>query len=291
VGTDSAGDPPTIADRGRRDASPTTGYRFLDDGGPVLAFAHRGGARHPDLIGLENTRAAFAHAVALGYTYLETDVHVTRDGVLVAFHDALLERVTDGIGTLEELDAADLAVLRVAGREPVPILVELLTSFPGARFNIDLKSDAAVASLAALVADRGLHDRVLVGSFSGRRLRRFRRLTGHRVATSASPGEVAAYAVLPGRLAARVVRRPSVLQVPHRRGPLVVASAALVRRAHRGGLHVHVWTVDDADQMRTLLDRGVDGLMTDRTDILARVLAERGLWPAQPGTADERSDR
>jgi glycerophosphoryl diester phosphodiesterase len=269
----------------------TTGYPFLDDHGPVLAFAHRGGARHPDLVGVENTRAAFAHAVALGYTYLETDVHVTRDGVLVAFHDALLERVTDGTGTLEDLDAADLARVRVGGLEPVPTLADLVTSFPAARFNIDLKSDAAVAPLAALIAEHGLHERMLVGSFSGRRLRRFRRLTGHRVATSASPGEVAAYVVLPGRFAARVVRRPAALQVPHRRGPLVVASAGLVRRAHAAGLHVHVWTVDDADEMRALLDRGVDGLMTDRTDILATVLAERGLRPGQPGTAEERRDR
>lgn len=269
----------------------TIGYPFLDDGGPVLAFAHRGGAAHPDLVGRENTSAAFAHAVDLGYTYLETDVHVTRDGILVAFHDALLERVTDGAGTLEELDAADLARVRVGGREPVPTLAELVTTFPAARFNIDLKSDAAVAPLATFVHEHDLHDRVLVGSFSGRRLRRFRRLTGHRVATSASPGEVAAYVMLPGRLAARVVRRPSALQVPDRRGPWVVASAGLVRRAHVAGLHVHVWTVDDADEMRALLDRGVDGLMTDRTDILREVLRARGLWRGQqPGTVEERSE-
>lgn len=269
----------------------STGFPFLDDGGPVLAFAHRGGAAHPDLVGLENTHAAFAHAVALGYTYLETDVHVTRDGVLVAFHDALLERVTDGAGSLEEIDAADLARLRVGGLEPVPTLEDLVTSFPTARFNIDLKSDAAVAPLAAFLTEHGLRDRVLAGSFSGRRLRRFRRLTGHRVATSASPGEVAAYVVLPGCLAARLVRGPAALQVPHRRGPLVVASRAVVRRAHAAGLAVHVWTVDDPDEMEALLDRGVDGLMTDRTDILARVLRARGLWPTpQPGAADEWSD-
>jgi glycerophosphoryl diester phosphodiesterase len=269
----------------------TTGYPFLDDGGPVLAFAHRGGAAHPDVSGLENTRAAFAHAVALGYTYLETDVHVTRDGVLVAFHDALLERVTDGVGSLEDLDADDLGRIRVGAVEPVPTLAELVTSFPTASFNVDLKSDSAVAPLAAFVAERGLHDRMLVGSFSGRRLRRFRRLTGHRVATSASPGEVAAYVVLPGRLAGRVVRRPSALQVPYRLGPLVVASSRLVRRAHAARRHVHVWTVDDPAAMRLLLDRGVDGVMTDRIDILREVLRGRGLWPEpQPGTPEERSE-
>jgi glycerophosphoryl diester phosphodiesterase len=256
-----------------------TGFPFLDDGGPVLAFAHRGGARHPELAGLENTLAAFAHAVALGYRYLETDVHVTRDAVLVAFHDAWLERVTDGAGSLATIDTEALGVLRVGSREPVPTLLDLVRTFPRARFNIDLKAEGAVAPLAALIHEHGLHDRVLVGSFSGRRLRRFRRLAGRRVATSASPGEVVAYAVLPGRLA-RVVTRgaPAALQVPHRRGPLVVASRRLVRRAHAAGLHLHVWTVDDPREMRLLLDRGVDGLMTDRTDILKDVLYSRGTW-------------
>jgi glycerophosphoryl diester phosphodiesterase len=256
-----------------------TGFPFLDGGGPVLAFAHRGGARHPELAGLENTSAAFAQAVAMGYTYLETDVHVTRDGVLVAFHDAALERVTDGSGRIEKLDAADLAEVRIKGREPVPTLASLVASFPGQRLNIDLKSDAAAAPLAAFVHEHALHDRILVGSFSGRRLRRFRRLAGPRVATSASPGEVAAYVALPASLARWVTRgAPAALQVPHRRGRLVVSSARLVRRAHAAGLHVHVWTVDDPEEMEALLDRGVDGLMTDRTDILRDVLRRRGQW-------------
>jgi glycerophosphoryl diester phosphodiesterase len=274
-----------------------TGFPFLDDGAPVLAFAHRGGARHPELPpGLENTHAAFARAVAAGYTYLETDVHVTRDGVLVAFHDSALSRVTDGSGSIEELDSAALAEIRVRGREPVPTLASLVTAFPEQRLNIDLKSDAAVAPLARFVDEHALHDRVLVASFSGRRIRRFRRLAGPRVPTAASPGELAAYVALPAAPARRLTRAaPAALQVPHRRGPLVVATRRLVRRAHAAGLHVHVWTVDDADDMEALLDRGVDGLMTDRTDILRDVLRRRGVWQTrgeQPdhGPDQERSD-
>jgi glycerophosphoryl diester phosphodiesterase len=263
-----------------------TGFPFLEDGGPVLAFAHRGGATHPDLIGLENTRAAFAQAVALGYRYLETDVHVTRDGVLVAFHDVLLDRVSDGAGRLEELDSTRLSRIRVAGREPVPTLLELVEAFPDARFNVDVKTADAVAPLAAFVTRHGLQDRVLVGSFSHRRLHRFRRLAGPRVPTSASPAEVAAYLLLPGRLARRLAPRVAALQIPHHLGRLTLASARVVRRAHEAGLRVHVWTVDDPDEMRVLLDRGVDGLMTDRTDILRDVLRERGLWPGPP-RADE----
>jgi glycerophosphoryl diester phosphodiesterase len=259
--------------------TPRTGFPFLDEGGPVLAFAHRGGARHPELAGLENTRAAFAHAVALGYRYLETDVHVTRDGVLVAFHDTLLDRVSDGSGGLADVDAAGLARVRVAGREPVPTLADLVEAFPDARFNIDLKSAGAVPALADFVARRDLTDRVLVGSFSPRRMRRFRRLAGRRVPTSAHPVEVAAFVLLPGWLARRLTRgRVAALQIPHRHGPLTIAGSRVVRRAHAAGIPVHVWTVDDPDEMRLLLDRGVDGLMTDRTDVLRSVLTERGLW-------------
>jgi glycerophosphoryl diester phosphodiesterase len=255
-----------------------TGFPFLDEGGPVLAFAHRGGARHPDLLGRENTMAAFTHATSLGYRYLETDVHLTSDGVLVAFHDALLDRVSDGVGSIADLDTRALARVRVAGEE-VPTLAAVVDAFPDARFNLDLKADAAVEPLAAFVLERGLQDRVLVGSFSWRRLHRFRTLVGQRVPTSAAPAEVAAYAVLPGRLAHRLAPRVAALQVPHRLGRLPVTTAGLVRRAHAAGVRVHVWTVDDPDEMRALLDLGVDGLMTDRTDLLAAVLRERGPWP------------
>lgn len=263
---------------------PRTGRRYLDDDGPVLAFAHRGGAYHPDLEGLENTAEAFRHAVALGYRYLETDVHATADDVLLAFHDAVLDRVTDRAGPIAELTAAEVAQALVGGRERVPTLRSLLEEHPDARFNIDLKADAAVPLLAELVITEGWADRVLVGSFSPRRLARFRRLTGGRVATSAHPGEVVAFRLLPsGRLARLVTRgRVAALQVPHHRGRLRIVTPGLVRRAHAARAHVHVWTVDDPAEMELLLDRGVDGLMTDRTDILKDVLVRRGAW--RPGT-------
>ncbi len=251
---------------------------YLDDGGPVLAFAHRGGAYHPELEGLENTRAAFAHAVALGYRYLETDVHVTCDGVLLAFHDAVLERVSDRTGPVAQATWEEVRQALVHDRERIPRMAELLEAFPTARFNIDLKADAAVGPLARLLAETGSEDRVMVGSFSARRLRAFRRLAP-RVATSAHPWEVVAFRLLPSaRLARRLAPRCRALQVPHARGPLRIVTPGLVRRAHAAGVHVHVWTVDDPDEMAQLLDRGVDGLMTDRTDILRDVLRERGLW-------------
>jgi glycerophosphoryl diester phosphodiesterase len=263
---------------------------YLDSPRP-LAFAHRGGAYHPEIEGLENTMAAFRHAVDLGYTYLETDVHVTSDGVLLAFHDTVLDRVTDRTGSIADSTWAEVQVALIGGSEPVPTLAQLFDAFPDARFNIDLKSEGAVEALAAFVEERRAWDRVLVGSFSTRRMGTFRQRTGGRVATSAHPLEVVAFLLSPSARLARLLTRgrPVALQVPHRRGRIVVASRGLVRRAHAAGVQVHVWTIDDPIEMNTLLDRGVDGIMTDRTDILRDVLRARGQWNG-PAGADVEGD-
>lgn len=262
---------------------PRTGFAYLDAGldqpGAVLAFAHRGGAFHPGLEGLENTLTAFQHAVDLGYLYLETDVHATRDGVLLAFHDAVLDRVTGSTGTIAELGYADLAEVAVAEREQIPTLVSLLERFPHTRFNIDLKSEAAVRPLAELIRRTASHDRVLVGSFDDRRMRQFRAHMDRPVATACGPAAVVAARFAP-RLATTALGRTrgDAYQVPHRRGRLRVVNEAFVARAHSLGRPVHVWTVDDPAEMHQLLDLGVDGLITDRTDLLREVLLERGQW-------------
>lgn len=266
---------------------PATGFAYLD--GPhgehrtrPLAFAHRGGAEHPDLRGLENTMRAFEHAVELGYDYLETDVQVTADGELVAFHDTMLDRVTGTAGAIRDLSAAEVAALRVGEGGRVPLLRELVERFPTARFNIDLKCDRSPAALAAFVAEHDLWDRVLVGSFARRRIAEFRRLTQRRVPTAAHRGEIVAFLLLPARLARRATPgRPAALQVPVRR-VLPIVTPRLLRRSRAAGLHVHVWTVDEPAEMRRLLDLGVDGLMTDRTDLLRAVLEERDAWRGSP---------
>jgi len=255
--------------------------------GKVLAFAHRGGAYHPEIEGLENTLAAFRHAAALGYDYLETDVHLTADGVLLAFHDEVLDRVTDRRGAVRELTLAEVRRARIGGREHVPTLVELLDAFPAARFNIDLKADGAVDALARLVRERQLWDRLLVASFSRRRIRRFRALTEGRVPTAADPWQIVAFRLSPRVRLARLLAGDGfeALQIPHRRHGLTVASPGMIRRAHAAGLQVHVWTIDDPAEMTALLDRGVDGIFTDRTDVLKDVLVERGQWWSAQGGA------
>lgn len=266
-------------------ATPSTGYPYLDEPGGVIAMAHRGGARHPELQlpehqTLENTLHAFRHAVDLGYRYLETDVHATSDGQLVAFHDDVLDRVTDSTGALAVLTADEIAKAVIGDGHQVPLMADLLEEFPDCRFNIDLKAPGAVAVLADLLERTGAHDRVLVGSFSLSRLREFRRLTGFKVATSAAPAEVVTFLTSPLPRLARLVTRGRVaaLQVPTRRAGVRIVTAQLVRKAHQAGAHVHVWTIDEPDEMRELLDMGVDGLITDRTDVLKDVLVSRGQW-------------
>lgn len=265
--------------------TPTTGRAYLDavleQPGSVLAFAHRGGTDHEGYGGLENTLVAFERAVALGYHYLETDVHVTADGVLLAFHDDVLDRVTDRVGRIDSLRYADVRGALIGGRAEIPRLADLFDAVPGVRFNIDLKSAGAVRALADFIAVREAHDRVLIGSFDRARMREFRRVTAGRVATSATPSEVATFLAVPNAAVARRVAGDfDALQVPHRHGRLRVTTRSLVRRAHAAGLHVHVWTIDEPEEMRLLLDLGVDGLVTDRIDVLKDVLVERGQWGA-----------
>jgi glycerophosphoryl diester phosphodiesterase len=266
--------------------TPRTGYPYLDaprDRGAVLAIAHRGGALHPECVGFENTLRAFRSAAGLGYRYLETDVHATGDGQLLAFHDDRLDRVTDHVGLVLDHEYDALAAALVGSSEPIPRLADLLEELPEARFNIDLKAPGAVEPMVELVRRMGVQDRVCVGSFSERVLRRFRSLLGpeaSRVATSAGVVAAGALAFLPfGHRVARVLRDPGpVLQVPQVHRGVRVVDRALVRRAHADGRHVHVWTVDEPDEMEQLIELGVDGLITDRTDVLKDVLVARGLW-------------
>ena len=185
-----------------------TGYAYLDavldQPGSVIAMAHRGGALHPDIPGAENTLHAFRHAVDLGYHYLETDVHATSDGVLLAFHDAALDRVTDHVGLLADHTAEQVALARIAEEHAVPTMAELLEALPG--LPVQHRPEVGHSGAPAGGAARPEREPT-TGSASGRspaaRLNAFRRATAGRVATSATPAEVAAVAVLAGRAARR----------------------------------------------------------------------------------------
>jgi glycerophosphoryl diester phosphodiesterase len=247
-------------------------FAFLDHPGPI-PLAHRGGAGDWP----ENTMPAFAGAVALGYRYVETDVHVTADGVVLAFHDDHLDRVTDRVGAIADLPYREVAPALVDGREPIPTLEELLGTWPELRVNIDPKHDEVVEPLATVLTRTGAIDRVCIGSFSDRRLDRLRSMLGTGLCTSLGPAGVArlraaSYGI--GR------RRPEAccVQVPVAAGGVTLVDERFLRTAHRLGLPVHVWTVDDPGEMDRLLDLGVDGIMTDRPAVLRDVLVRRAQW-------------
>lgn len=253
-------------------------YAFLDHPGPI-PFAHRGGAGIPENVGIENTIRAFANAVQLGYRYLETDVHATSDGVPIVFHDHTLDRVTDHHGVVAALSLAEARQVSVGGVEPIPTLVEALETFPEARFNIDVKTELVVPPLVDIVNRMNARDRVCISSFSGRRLLLVRRMLGPGVATSLSPREIATRLLpSPLSLAQRLTTAGPCVQVPVGYGKLRIVTPDFLTRVHAAGKQVHVWTINDAGSMHELFDMGVDGIITDRPDILREVLAERGQW-------------
>ncbi len=237
-----------------------------------IAFAHRGGTDAAS----ENTTAAFDHAWSLGYRYLETDVHLSRDGVLVAFHDVDLARTCGVDAEIGQLTTAELAGVRVDGEHPIPLLSDLLDRFPGAHFNIDAKAEEAVEPLCSVVRRRNLLDRVCLASFSQRRIDRMRTILGDRLCTNLGSTGIAQLVLL-GRTRRRGAQNA---QVPVRTGRLRIATPRVVAAAHRQGIALHVWTINTRTAMEELLELGVDGIMTDETALLKDVLVGRGRWPS-----------
>jgi len=239
-------------------------------------MAHRGGA----IEHLENSMPAFEACVALGYRYIETDVRVTADGVLVAFHDGTLDRVTDRTGRLDQMAWAEVAEARIGGREPLVRLEDLLTAWPDVRFNLDIKAPGVIAPLARLLRKLDCLDRVCLGSFSDARVAAARRVLGPSLCTSLGPRGVAALRLssYSPRAAGLVRIEAGCAQVPLQLGGRALVDERFVAAAHARGLQVHVWTVNTEAEATTMLDLGVDGVMTDRPAMLREVLEKRGQW-------------
>jgi len=249
-------------------------HPYLDNTSPI-AFAHRGGTSAAP----ENTLRAFDDAVTLGYRYVETDVHSTRDGRLVAFHDNDLQRTCGKPWQIEETDWSTLSTARIDGTDPIPLLEDLLTSWPDLRINIDCKSDAAMQPLIDTIRRSNCIDRICVGSFSDKRLQHIRSELGAGLCTSMGPQEVVRL-VLGSTTGIPISpsRHALIAQVPVRQGPIPVVTRRSIARAHRLGLQIHVWTIDDPLQIGQLLDMGVDGVMSDDTRALKDVFLARKLW-------------
>jgi glycerophosphoryl diester phosphodiesterase len=234
-------------------------------------WAHRGGALLPANAGIENTLLAFRNAVDLGYTLLETDVQASKDGILYAFHDVSLLRLTGRAAQLNELTSTEIDTLRVGGREPIPRITEVIEAFPECRFSIDVKADDAVDLAIEAFRHLGRRDRLVIGSFEHRRVVRLRAgLPG--VLSALSRREVA------WLVAGAPVPSHTVASVPVAKRGVPVITPRFIARAHRRGLPVFAWTVDDSAEMARLLDLGVDGIMADQIDDLRDLLIARGQW-------------
>jgi glycerophosphoryl diester phosphodiesterase len=239
-------------------------------------MAHRGGA----IEHLENTLPAFQACVDMGYRYLETDVRVTADGVPVVFHDPTLERVTDRTGRIDSLPWSEVSTARIGGREPVLRLEDLLGAWPDVRFNLDIKAAGVLAPLVRTVRRLAITDRICLGSFSDARIAAARRLFGPAVCTALGPRGVAALRLssYSPRAAGLVRIQAGVAQVPLQLGGRALVDERFLAAAHARDLQVHVWTVDTEEEATTMLELGVDGLMTDRPAMLREVLEKRGQW-------------
>ena len=259
-----------------------SGHPYLADGPFPRALAHRGW-HVGELAGMENSLSSFRRAIEEGYRYIETDVQATTDGVVVVQHDDVLDRTTDRQGVIAKLPWSEVGRAKVGGREQIPTLEAVLEELPTALLNIDVKADNAAGPVLRVLERCNAWDRVCLASFSDARLARLRKVAGPRLTTSMGPATVFAL-WSSGRWPLLGTRRfvaGQMAQVPERQGPLRVVDHRFVDGAHRLGLEVHVWTINTEDRMRALLDLGVDGLVTDRPDLLRDVLRSRGQWPAQ----------
>ncbi|WP_295121353.1 glycerophosphodiester phosphodiesterase family protein [uncultured Leifsonia sp.] len=246
---------------------------FLD-GAPPRIIAHRGLA----IDAPENTLLAFLTALNAGATHLETDVHASADGVAVISHDPDLTRIAGRDLRVEQLTMAELRRIPLEHGQSLPSLAEALDAFPDARFNIDIKDERAAAPTAAAILDARATDRVLLTSFSAsRRAAAAAALPGVAVSPSVSEFVPALIGAKLGirPLTARALRPFVAVQIPERRGPLRLVTPRTVRAIHGAGAEVHVWTVDDVAAMSRLLAVGVDGIVTNRCDLLSDLVHSR----------------
>jgi glycerophosphoryl diester phosphodiesterase len=255
-------------------AVPAARFAFLDWPAPI-AFAHQGGAA--EFPG--NTMKAFQGAVNLGYKYLETDLQVTSDGVLVTFHNDTLDETTDHSGTISQLPWSVVKEARVGGTEPIARFDDVVTTFGEMRFNIEPKTDQSVGPFIEAVKRMRLIDRICCGSFSDRRLRTVRKELGPQLCTGMGNWTVARIR-LASWLHLKLLGRTEAAcsQVPTKEKIVPIADQRFIRFAHSIDVPVQIWTIDDAAEMNRLLDLGADGIMTDKPSVLKDVLMQRGQW-------------
>ena len=250
-----------------------------------LVFAHRGGG------GLfpENTLEAFKYSAQMGVDVLELDVHSTADGTLVVMHDSRVDRTTNGSGLVSEMTLAEVKKLDAGfqftpddGKTfpyrgkgiTIPTLQEIFDAFPEMTFNVEPKQaePSVTMPLCEMIRARKMTAKVIVGSFRQAAIDEFR-AECPEIATAATPSEASEFLALYKMGLGESYSPPmQVLQIPERIGSLQVVSKDFIETARKLNLKVHVWTINDADDMQRLLEMKVDGIMTDYPDRLIGLL-------------------
>jgi glycerophosphoryl diester phosphodiesterase len=272
-----------VPDDVRVPSPPPPLHPYLQVARPFV-LAHRGLATRAP----ENSMPAFAAAVEVGVTHLETDVHATADGELVVFHDDALDQLTDLRGPVSGVSWAVLRRAHLGGAEPIPRLADVLDAWPDVRVNVDLKSAGAVPPFVDVVRRHQALERVCVASFSDRRRRDAVRGLAEAGPVASSLGLRGSAAVVtlaaagaPAPVLRRALQGAVALQLPDATRPRRLVTRRLVAAVHAAGAQVHVWTVDDPQRMRELIELGVDAVVTNRADLALAVVArpQEGLQP------------
>ena len=234
---------------------------FLDS--EFQGFVHRGDTS----IFLENTIEAFQSAVSLGYLYLETDLRETSDGKIITFHDPNLKRITGANITISETKFSDIRMRRLPSRETIPTIDELLEEFPDSFFNMDLKVNQIEEKVLKKINSHNALERVCLGSFNSRTIKKINSLEP-KILTSMGISQVIMYKFFQKKNLSKLIQIPT-----HWKG-IKVITKKFIDRLHNDGLKVHVWTVNKETEMQSLIDLGVDGIMTDNASGLIKVMKQ-----------------
>ena len=258
-----------------------------------IGFVHRGGAEETT----ENTIPAFQYALDLGFRFIETDVQATKDGKIVIFHDSDLSRMSSRKERIKDLNFDEISKIDLNGGGKIPLLEEALITFPEAFFNIDVKTNDAVKGTADIILEHANPDNICIASFSTKRITELRNLLGKDFISSSSQYEVTLLLMgmwmnaLPKILhvywpdfeedwnqAWIRQERIKCVQVPPSQWGIPIVTPRFIKNMHECDKKVHVWTIDDKEEMQRLYDLGVDGIMTDKPSVLKEFLESKNLF-------------
>ena len=236
-------------------------------------FVHRGG----DEVETENTIEAFKYSSDLGFVFIETDVQATKDGHVVIFHDATLRRMAGVNKSIKELTLKEINEIDLLDGGKIPLLSEALETFPNLRFNIDIKTEDALEETIQIIKKMNFLDKTCLASFSSSRLKRIKRLAGPEACISSGQMDIFKMMCQSVGIGLKPTKSQCA-QIPLKQWGVPVLTKKFIEIAKMQNKLVHVWTIDDKNQMFELIEFGVDGLMTDKPSVLKEAMIEKGLF-------------